>query len=133
MNARTFLLRARKIDEEIDSLIDTRNEERDRVTNIVQSFSAVSVQSTPDPHKFDRLVELENAIDAKIAELDAIKAEVMDVIYRVSDGRYRMVLKLRYIDGLRMEEIAVKMNYTWRHTCRLHGRALLKVEEILNG
>ena len=33
MNARTFLLRARKIDEEIDSLIDTRNEERDRVTD----------------------------------------------------------------------------------------------------
>lgn len=35
------------------------------------------------------------------------------------------VLRLRYITGLKWEEVAVKMNYSYRRTLDIHGKALL--------
>lgn len=35
------------------------------------------------------------------------------------------VLRLRYILGMKWEEVAVKMNYSYRRTLDIHGKALL--------
>ena len=35
------------------------------------------------------------------------------------------VLGLRYILGMKWEEVAVKMNYSWKWVHKIHGRALL--------
>lgn len=35
------------------------------------------------------------------------------------------VLRLRYIFGMKWEEVAVKMNYSWKWVHKIHGRALL--------
>ncbi len=35
------------------------------------------------------------------------------------------VLRLRYIIGMKWEEIAVKMNYSWKWVHKIHGRALM--------
>ena len=35
------------------------------------------------------------------------------------------VLRLRYILGMKWEELAVKMNYSYRRTLDIHGKALL--------
>ena len=37
-------------------------------------------------------------------------------------------LRLRYILGMKWEEVAVKMNYSYRRTLDIHGRALLSFE-----
>ena len=37
---------------------------------------------------------------------------------------HRKVLRKRYVDGKRFEEIAVALHYTYRHVTRLHGSAL---------
>ena len=34
------------------------------------------------------------------------------------------VLRLRYITGLKWEEVALKMNYSWKWVHKIHGRAL---------
>lgn len=34
------------------------------------------------------------------------------------------VLRLRYITGLKWEEVALKMNYSWKWIHKIHGRAL---------
>ena len=34
------------------------------------------------------------------------------------------VLRLRYIKGLKWEEVAVEMGYTYRRTLQIHGKAL---------
>ena len=45
-------------------------------------------------------------------------------IAQVEDGRLRELLRHRYIDGDTWESIAVKMDYSYMHVCRLHGDAL---------
>ena len=132
-NSKQWLMRARNIDREINELLREKEEVRDRVLKITQSYTGDTVQSTKDPHKFDRVVELEMEIDRNIDELVAVKTEINKGIAQLSDGRYREILRLRYLMGMTFERIAVETNYSWRHVCTLHGRALLKMEEILNG
>lgn len=133
MNAKTWLNRARNIDREIDGLIKARDETKERVLSITQKLSGDIVQTTKDPHKFDRLVELENEIDKKIDELLLIKNEIEIGISGLKDGIQREVLRLRYLRNKTFEEIAVSTHYSYKQTCRIHGRALLKMEEVLNG
>ena len=38
------------------------------------------------------------------------------------------VLRLRYIKGLKWEEVAVKMDYSWRQIHRIHSSALISLK-----
>lgn len=131
MNIKQWLNRARNIDREIDVLVQERDETRARVEKITQTYDSIGVQSTKDPHKFDRLVELETEIDREIDNLVAVKTEILQAINRLEDSRYRAVLRGRYIDSKTFEKIAVEMHYSYKQVCRLHGRALLKMEDVL--
>ena len=133
MIARTWLLRARRLDEEINGLLETRDAEFARVTSITQKLSGSVVQTSKDPHKYDRLVELELEIDNAVDELIRVKAEVLSGIMRLEDSRHRKILRLRYVDGKTFEEIAVMIKYSYKQTRRLHAAALGKMEEVLNG
>lgn len=132
MNAKTWLMRARNIDREIDGLIAERDEVYSRLTSINQKMTGNTVQSTKDPHKYDRLVELDDEINRAVDDLVDIKTEILKGIRQLSDGRLREILRRRYLDGNTFEQIAVGINYSYKQTCRLHGRALLKMEEIIN-
>lgn len=133
MNVKQWLMRARTLDREINSLLEEKQNVRDRILKITQSYTGNVVQATKDPHKFDRVVELELEIDRNIDELVKVKAEILNAISKLPDGRYREILRLRYLKGMTFEQIAVEMHYSWRHVCTLHGRALLRMEEIING
>lgn len=132
MNARTWLNRAKNIDREIDGLIQIRDEAVRRALSVTQSFSSDVVQSTKDPHKFDRIAELEDEINQRIDALLCAKAEINAGISKLNDGRYREILRLRYLGEKRFEEISVAIHYSYKQTCRMHGRALLLMEEIIN-
>ena len=49
---------------------------------------------------------------------------ISDRIRRVEDDNQRALLICRYIKGMSWEDIAVKLNYTWRHVHRIHSQAL---------
>ena len=66
-NARQWLNRARKIDREINQDLELIRHTHERLTNVTQALDAITVSGTKDPHKFDSLVEMEDAINAKIA------------------------------------------------------------------
>lgn len=132
MNSKQWLSRAKNIDREIDGLMRARDETKARCLSITQSYTGNIVQSTKDPHKFDSLVELENEIDKRVDELIRVKAETVGKIAKLNDGRYREVLYCRYIEGLTFEEISVRIKYSYKQTCRLHGRALIEMGVILN-
>lgn len=49
---------------------------------------------------------------------------VQESIEGIEDETEKDLLTYRYLRGMKWEEIAVKMGYTWRHTIRVHGHAL---------
>ena len=66
--------------------------------SITQNYESDGAQSTKDPHKYDRLVEIESLIDGKVEELVMVKAEILAAILKLNDSRERTVLKCRYVD-----------------------------------
>lgn len=129
MTAKEWLNRARKVDTEIETLVLARDRERDRVLKMTQSLDGILVSGTRDPHRYDKLAELELELDRQIDRLVDIKAEVAKEIARLSNPMHRMVLTKRYIECLTFEKIAVELKYSYKQTCRIHGRALIKMEE----
>lgn len=132
MNAKAWLSRARTIDREIDALLLAKEEAFTKATKVTQQLTGMTVQSTPDPHKFDSIVEYEMKINTMIDRLYETKKEIASEIEKLTDGRYRTVLYHRYVNCMTFEKIAVYVGYSYKQVCRIHGRALLKMEDILN-
>lgn len=129
--ARAWLFRARNIDEEIRELESTRDKLFDELTRITGSYDKLAVQSSPDPHKFDGLAALSSQIAEQVNRLLRTKAEIEAVIDRLDDDRFRRVLRLRFVRCLTMEQTAVEVHYSYKHTKRMQARGIEAVAEIL--
>lgn len=132
MNTKQWLSRARRIDTEINSMLISYEETKAALTKVSQTLTGDTVQSTKDPHKFDRLAELSELIDRKVDELITVKGETVAAIGCLRNGNQRAVLYRRYIGNETFEQIAVGMNYSYKQVCRIHGRALIEMEAILH-
>lgn len=131
MTAKEWLQRGWKLDKEINALLSLRAEARRRALSISPSYKGDVVQSSANPHKFDKLVELESAIDARVDELTGIRAEIIAAIAQVPDARYRTLLIERYTEFKTWEQIAVDIGYSWRGVMMLHGKALDAIAAII--
>lgn len=80
-----------------------------------------------------RIVDAERKLDEKIDRMIAMREEIQDVIERVQDGRMRVLLKLRYLNGRTWEEVAEEMCYTTRNIYNLHAAALKMVAALIDG
>lgn len=97
---------------------------------VTQNFSPTpggGESSSPIERPMDKVDELERKITQAIDELADIRMEIEAVLGQLEDDTLRELMKYRYIDGLTWEQVAEKMHYSWRHTCRLHGEALAKI------
>lgn len=121
----------RRIDKEIEALLRLVQRTRESLESITQNYSSDGAQTTKNPHKFDRLIELESMVDQKIDEQIALKAEILSTIMQLDDRRQRIVLMEYYIEMKTWEQVAVDMNYSYMHITRLHGYALKEVQKII--
>lgn len=131
MTAKEWLNRARTIDRELEALYEARDIMEGRLTKATQTLTGETVQSTKDPHKFDDIGDLALEIKKAVKACHRIKSETLAVIMKIDNSTLRRLLVLRYLNGHTWEEIAVKMNYSWRQIHRLHGRAIAEVAEVL--
>lgn len=60
----------------------------------------------------------------KIQECENIRIQIAEKISAVDDPRLQVLLYEKYINGHTLEEIALILNYSKRHTERLHIAAL---------
>ena len=122
-----WLGRARYIDREIELLKKTKQETRDNLTKITQSYESDGAQTTKDPHKFDRLVEFEGTIDEMLDELYATETEILHAILELEDRRQKYVLIAYYINMQTIEKIAVEMNYSFRQITNIRRRGIQEI------
>ncbi len=69
---------------------------------------------------------IEEKINGALATIDSIERSIEDI----DDGRLRMILKLRYCNCYKWEEICCHLSYSWKMVHLLHCKGLeeLKME-----
>ena len=70
-----------------------------------------------------RHIELQELYMAKLEELAAEQLAIEDAIASL-DQQHRLIMRYRYIYGLKWEDICVKMGYSWTQIHEHHSRAL---------
>lgn len=79
-----------------------------------------------------KIIDLEQRINSEIDRLLELKLEIRKVIESVDNATEQLLLRLRYIEYKRWDEIAEIMGYSKRQVTRLHGYALQKIKLSLN-
>ena len=134
MTPKEYLSQYRNLDIEIDSLVL----ERERLYSLATTRGGSVIDGTPKgaksdnaapyEHILDRIMAIDDIVNKRIDRLIAIRHEINAAINGVKDDRLRTLLRLRYINGHTFEQIAVDMDYSYMHICRLHGDALRVVK-----
>ncbi len=134
MTPKEYLLRYRQLANQIDSKTERVKELREKATNISISMGE-RVQSSAVGDKTALIVEryllLESEIIADLDELGQKQSEILTVIESLTDETQKTMLQYRYINGYTLEVIAIKMNYSYMQICRIHGKALEKVKDVI--
>ena len=120
----------------LDRMINNKLAEISQLRELAMSVSAVKneerVQTTPN---FDnigtaycKIAEMEEKLDKLIDEYVDKKNLIISQIDGIENETYYEILFARYIEKKTFEKIADEMNYSFRNTTRLHGRALREFE-----
>lgn len=76
----------------------------------------------------DQICELQTEIAQEMDKLRKRKQQIETAIFALNEKSYQDILWYRYIQGMTFEEIAIKMNYSWRQVCRKHKNAVEKLK-----
>ena len=130
MTAKEFLRRARTVDRRVDEA----QERVDRLRARLEAGRMSQITGMPRgggadwTETADKLIELEQRVNARTRKLVQWKLAAIDAIDAVEEARLREVLELYYVDGYSWARVAERMGLDLRWVYRLHGRALLCVK-----
>lgn len=137
---KAWLSRYRRILDEIHSLECL---ERERFIGLTEP-SANGIDGMPKPpqltNRSDRMIvrhmEVREDLDSLNRKAKEIRREIMEAIGRLDDPNQAQVLRYKYINGLRLREIAVQFNYSVSGIYKLHAKGITNIvinEEDNNG
>lgn len=130
MTTKEYLSRYRWQNDRINAKLEQVAELRRKVQTVCSGSSDGSHSSTPYDRIGEitaRIVDLEREINEDIDRSIDVQRGILSAISTVPDERLRHLLELRYINCLTLEEIARRMDYSYKQICRLHGKALLQI------
>ena len=123
-----WLLQYGRIDRNVDALIAERDMWRSRAAHMsAGTGEPVSGKARGDSlgaavAKIDRT---ERRISAEIGRMETLRTQISEAIDALPQTRERELLRLRYIQGLSLTDVAFELGYEYSYTTRLHGRALV--------
>ena len=91
-------------------------------TPTAKSFEGDSIGA-----KLEKLENVNEWVDGQLLKLECKRMEIIKTVHAVEDLQLRRLLWLRYIDGMKWDDLADKMNFTSTHIHRLHRSALDKI------
>ena len=125
-----YLSRYRKLGKRIEQLSTERAMWLSRACKTTQTISDMPKAKNGaqgDSGEIAQYIEIGEEITRELRNLHRLRREIRTVIAALEDDTLQALMLYRYIDGMTFEEIAVKMNFSWRWTITLHGRALEKL------
>lgn len=76
----------------------------------------------------ENVIEVHAMLYDKLVDAAELRKGIQTAIDTVQDARLRTLLEYRYIDGRKWESIADDLCIDFRHTLRLHCRALTQIK-----
>ena len=77
-----------------------------------------------------KLIELKNNIQEYDYKINNAKNKIFCLIEKVENIELKNLLRLRYLEFNKWEDIAYILNYSKQHTHRLHNKVLKKLTKI---
>lgn len=132
--AKKFFQEIRNIDKQIDVKCEQLEQLKALATKVTATMSDISVKpsgvSRSMENSVDKIIMLQNELNADIDRLVDLKREANDIIRKIPNEKYRRVLESRYLLGKTWESIAVGLGITYQGVCKLHGKALQEAEKF---
>lgn len=103
----------------------------------IHSIKASTITDMPTSHTSDhdkiansiiRVDELKRLYGEKINKLIEDRKRIEQEIEQL-EPLERMLIRYRYFDNMKWEEVAVKIGYSWAQMHRLHARILIKLKD----
>lgn len=124
------------IDKEINSKIDHLNLLDDHLKKLTTIFKDTPPSSTRKVDSVQdtiaNIMDLKTEINEHIDKFVDLQREIMSVIAKVPNFKYRTLLTYRYLNFQKWELIAIEMNYSIQYIYDLHKEALKEVEKIIS-
>ena len=135
-DAKSFLRQVEKLDVLITNKLIERSQWREIALGITANMSADKVQSSGTKSKManavERCVAMEAEIDDLTDRLIDTKQAVISTIEQLGNPFYYNLLHLKYIQYKTLWEIAEITGKEYSSVKKAHGRALKKVQAILD-
>ena len=127
-SVKAYLSRLRALETVIASrkrLLDRLRRERTYISGVRYDKERVQTSGDADQNRdSDRLIDLERDIARKVEKAVVLRESMIAEIEQVQSPQYVALLLHRYVDGMRFEEIACEMGYSYARVTHLHGEAL---------
>ena len=136
MKAKEYLCQAKTLDQRINIKLDRVTRLRAMAQKVTAAMDSEPVSHTRNVTSMEdtilRLMDEEESLNAAIDQLVDLKREISGVLEQIHDPDCQLLLEMRYLCYRSWEEISEVMNMHIRTVYKVHGRALMKVDAILN-
>ena len=136
MTAKEYLTQAKTLDQRINIKLERVSRLRSMTQKITAAMDSEPVSHTRNVTSMEdaiiRLMEEEESLNAAIDQLVDLKRKISGVLEQIHAPDCQLLLELRYLCYRSWEEIAEVMCMHIRTVYKIHGRALQKVDAILN-
>lgn len=136
MTAKEYLMQVKNLESKMKILKEEIDTLREMVvsTGAIQQGERVLSSGTQDKmaETICKINEKECEWNDLMREFALARANVIINIQKLNNPEYEQILYKRYCQSKKWEEIALEMNYTYQWVCKLHGRALLELDKVLN-
>lgn len=119
-----------KVNEEIKVMEASWELYLSRITSVTAKLSDMPMGGCAGDKIGNDVVKLEclrQVLEERLGIMISVRSKILNAITDIKDSDLRQLMILRYLDDLKWEEVAVRMNYSWRQTHNLHSKALNKI------
>lgn len=116
---------------EIDQITKELQRWQDLATRISPSYSDMPHGGGSDKVQTAavEVAELTDKLNQKLHQAIMVQESIKKLLESLDDIKLRQLISYRYINGMRWEEIAVRMDFNYRWVLRLHRKALNQISE----
>lgn len=126
-----YLKQYRSLSMEIDQITKELQRWQDLATRISPSYSDMPHGGGSDKVQTAavEVAELTDKLNQKLHQAIMVQENIKKLLESLDDIKLRQLMSYRYINGMRWEEISVRMDFNYRWVLRLHRKALNQISE----